>query len=275
MSVIGQGIDRLDGRLKVTGQATYSAEHKLPRLAYGVLVLSTVPKGRITAIDSAAIQRMPGVMVVMAHQNAPRLPKPKAEGKTGGKDGSKSAGTEQSKPDNKQQPPNPKLSLLQDDRVEYNAQPIAVVAADTFEHARDAARRLKVRYASAPAQLDFQQAKLRPRRAEPQPERPPETGRGNAVRGLQNAATRVDVTFTTPMENHNPLEPHATIAAWEGDTLTLYDSTQNVSGARRTAAQSLGIDPEKVRIICPFVGGGFGSKGMPETACRPRSAWPR
>lgn len=253
MSVIGQGIDRLDGRLKVTGQATYSAEHKLPRLAYGVMVLSTVPKGRITAIDSASIQRMPGVMVVMTHQNAPRLPKPKAEGKTGGK--------EQSKPDNKQQPPNPKLSLLQDARVDYNAQPIAVVVADTFEHARDAARRLQVRYAAAPAQLDFQQAKLRPRRPEPQPERPPDTGRGNVMRGLQNAATRVDVTFTTPMENHNPLEPHATIAAWDGDTLTLYDSTQNVSGARRTAAQSLGIDPDKVRVICPFVGGGFGSKG--------------
>jgi xanthine dehydrogenase YagR molybdenum-binding subunit len=261
MSVIGQGIDRLDGRLKVTGQATYSAEHKLPRLAYGVMVLSTVPKGRITAIDSAAIGRMPGVMVVMTHQNAPRLPTQKAEGKTGGKDGSKSAGAEQSKPDNKQQPPNPKLSLLQDDRVEYNAQPIAVVVADTFEHARDAARRLQVRYATAPAQLDFQQAKLRPRRPDPQPGRPPETGRGNATRGLQNAATRVDVTFTTPMENHNPLEPHATIAAWDGDALTLYDSTQNVSGARRTAAHSLGIDPEKVRVICPFVGGGFGSKG--------------
>jgi len=256
MSVIGQGIDRLDGRLKVTGQATYSAEHKLPRLAYGVMVLSTVPKGRITALDSAAIERMPGVMLVMTHRNAPRLPKQKEAGKSGGKEGK-----EQSKPDNKQQPPNPKLSLLQDDRVEYNAQPIAVVVADTFEHARDAARRLQVRYATAPAQLDFQRAKLQARRPEPQPERPPETGRGNAARSLQSAQTKLDVTFTTPMENHNPLEPHATIAAWDGDGLTLYDSTQNVSGVRRTAAQNLGIDPEKVRVVCPFVGGGFGSKG--------------
>ena len=257
MSAIGQGIDRLDGRLKVTGQATYSAEHKIPRLAHGMMVLSTVPKGRITAIDSAAVQRMPGVMLVMTHQNAPRLPKPNGQGKTGDKQG----GKEQSKPDNKQQPPNPRLSLLQDDRVEYNAQPIAVVVADTFEHARDAARRLQVRYATASAQLDFQRAKLQARRPAAQPERPPETGRGNATRGLQNAATRIDVTFTTPMENHNPLEPHATIAAWDGDGLTLYDSTQNVSGVRRTAAQNLGIDPEKVRVVCPFVGGGFGSKG--------------
>jgi len=259
MSVIGQGIDRLDGRLKVTGQATYSAEHKLPRLAYGVMVLSTVPKGRITAIDSASVKRMPGVMVVMTHENAPKLPKQKGEeGKSAGKG---SGGKEQSKPDNKQQPPNPRLSLLQDERVEYNAQPIAVVVADTFEHARDAARRLQVRYATAPAQLDFQQAKLKPRRPAPQPERPPETGRGNAARSLESAATKLDVTFTTPMENHNPLEPHATIAAWDGDQLTLYDSTQNVSGVRRTAAQNLGVDPEKVRVVCPFVGGGFGSKG--------------
>jgi len=129
---------------------------------------------------------MPGMMLMMTHQNAPRLPKPEAEGKTGDKEG----GKEQSKPDNKQQLPSPKLSLLQDDRVEYNAQKIAMVVADTFEDGRDTARRLEVRFATAPAQLDFQQAKL-----------------------------------------------------------------------RRTAAQSLGIDPEKVRVICPFVGGGFGSKG--------------
>jgi xanthine dehydrogenase YagR molybdenum-binding subunit len=249
MSVIGQGIDRLDGRLKVTGQATYAAEHRIPRLAYGMMVLSTVPKGRIVSIDAAAIRRMPGVMLVMTHQNAPRLPKQKGEGK------------EQSKPDQKQQPPNPALSLLQEDRVLYNAQPIAVVVADTFEHARDAARRLNVRYALEPAQLDFRKAKTMLRRPEAQPDRPPDTGRGNVARGMERAAQKLDLVYTTPMENHNPLEPHATIAAWDGDRLTLYDATQNVSGVRRTAAQTFGIDPEKVRVVCPFVGGGFGCKG--------------
>jgi len=256
MSAIGQGIDRLDGRLKVTGQATYSAEHKIPRLAYGMMVLSTIPKGRIAAIDIASVKRMPGVMLVMTHQNALRLPKQKEEGKTEG-----SGGKEQSKPDQKKQPPNPKLSLLQDDRVQYNAQPIAVVVADTFEHARDAARRLNVRYAAEPAQLDFKKAKMQLRRPEPQPDRPPDTGRGNVVRSMERAAQKLDLPYTTPMENHNPLEPHATIAAWEGDQLTLYDSTQNVTGVRRTAAQTFGIDPEKIRVVCPFVGGGFGSKG--------------
>jgi len=257
MSVIGQGIDRLDGRLKVTGQATYSAEHKIPRLAYGMMVLSTIPKGRIASIDVASVKRMPGVMLVMTHQNALHLPKQKEEGKTEGSGG----GKEQSKPDQKKQPPNPKLSLLQDDRVQYNAQPIAVVVADTFEHARDAARRLQVRYAAESAQLDFKKAKMQLRRPEPQPDRPPDTGRGNVARSMERAAQKLDLLYTTPMENHNPLEPHATIAAWDGDQLTLYDSTQNVTGVRKTAAQTFGIDPEKVRVVCPFVGGGFGSKG--------------
>jgi xanthine dehydrogenase YagR molybdenum-binding subunit len=257
MSAIGQGIDRLDGRLKVTGQATYSAEHKIPRLAYGMMVLSTIPKGRIASIDVASVKRMPGVMLVMTHQNALHLPRQKEDGKTEGSGG----GKEPSKPDQKKQPPNPKLSLLQDDRVQYNAQPIAVVVADTFEHARDAARRLNVRYAAEPAQLDFRKAKMQLRRPEPQPDRPPDTGRGNVARSMARAAQKLDLLYTTPMENHNPLEPHATIAAWDGDQLTLYDSTQNVTGVRRTAAQTFGIDPEKVRVVCPFVGGGFGSKG--------------
>ncbi|MGJ7918886.1 xanthine dehydrogenase family protein molybdopterin-binding subunit [Massilia sp. LXY-6] len=254
MSVIGQGIDRLDGPLKVTGRATYSAEHQIPRLAHGMMVLSTVPKGRIVAIDVASVKRMPGVMLVMTHQNAPRLQSQgKSEGSSGGK--------EQSKPDQKKQPPNPALSLLQDDRVLYNAQPVAVIVADTFEHARDAARRLNVRYAAEPAQLDFRKAKMKLRRPEAQPDRPPDTGRGNVARSMERAAQKLDLVYTTPMENHNPLEPHATIADWEGDRLTLYDATQNISGVRRTAAQTFGMDPEKIRVVCPFVGGGFGCKG--------------
>ena len=256
MSIIGQGIDRVDGRLKVMGQATYSAEHKLQGLAYGVLVLSTVPKGRIVAIDADGVRRMPGVLLVMSHQNAPRLPKPKDGGKQG-KPGAK----EQAKPDQSQQPPPPRLTLLQDDRVDYNAQPIAVVVADTFERAQDAARHLRVRYAAEPAQLDFEKAKQSLRRPESQPDRPADTGRGNLARSMGNAATRLDLAYTTPMENHNPLEPHATIAAWDGEQLTVYDSTQNISGVRKTIAQNMGIDPETIRVVCPFVGGGFGSKG--------------
>jgi len=253
MSVVGQGIDRVDGRLKVMGAATYSAEHKLPQLAHAVMVLSTIPKGRIGAIDSAAVKGMPGVVAVMTHENAPRLALPPgAEKKDGG---------EQSKPDQKKQPPNPKLSLLQDDVIWYNAQPVAVVIADTFEHARDAARQLRVRYSAERAQLDFAQARKKLRRPQPQPGRPSDTGRGNVARSMERAGTRFDATYTTPMENHNPIEPHATIAHWQGDNLVMYDSTQNVSGVQRTVASSFGMAPEQVRVICPFVGGGFGCKG--------------
>ncbi|TFW19151.1 xanthine dehydrogenase family protein molybdopterin-binding subunit [Massilia arenosa] len=258
MSIIGQGIDRTDGRLKVTGAATYSAEHQLPRLVHAVMVLSTVPKGRIVAIDSAAIKAMKGVRVVMTHQNAPRLAHSKGAQH---EDKAKSSGGQQTKPDKKQQPPNPKLSLLQDDRVQYNAQPIAVVVADTFEQARDAARSVKVRYAKEPAQLNLDQARQKLRAPEAQPGRPSESKRGDAAAALERAPVRIDALYTTPIENHNPMEPHATIAAWDGDHLTLYDSTQNISGVRRTAATTFGIEPEKVRVVCPFVGGGFGCKG--------------
>ncbi|HZV67222.1 MAG TPA: xanthine dehydrogenase family protein molybdopterin-binding subunit [Telluria sp.] len=241
MSIIGQGIDRIDGRVKVTGAAKYAAEHAIPRLAYAAMVTSTIPNGRITSIDTDAARALPGVLVVMTHQNAPRLPK------------------------QEKSPPGTQgvvaLSLLQDDRVHYNGQPIAVVVADTLEHAQDAAHRLKVRYAADKAVLSFRQAKQHLRKAPDQPERPADTSRGNATGGLARAAFKLDRVYTTPLENHNPMEPHATIAAWDGDLLTLYDATQNVSGVRKTAARTFGIAAEKIRVVSPFVGGGFGCKG--------------
>jgi xanthine dehydrogenase YagR molybdenum-binding subunit len=241
MSILGQGLPRTDGRAKVTGTATFSAEHQLPRLAHAVLVLSTVPKGRITSMDTARATSMPGVLAVMTHQNAPRLPK--------------------TKPDPKDQPPPPKLNLLQDATVLYNAQPIAVVVAETLEQALDAARAVRTSYAKQAAVLDFQGAKLNAKKPKEDPERPSAFSKGNVQAGLSGAAQKVEVTYTTPIENHNPMEPHATIAAWDGDHLTLYDATQNISGVQKHAATALGIKPEKVRVISPFVGGGFGCKG--------------
>ncbi|GAB2849295.1 xanthine dehydrogenase family protein molybdopterin-binding subunit [Pseudoduganella ginsengisoli] len=241
-TIIGQPLHRTDGVAKVTGTARFSAEHPLARMAYAVLVQSTVAKGKITAIDTARAGAMRGVLLVMTHKNAPRLPTPKPPGKD-------------------EQPPNPKLSLLQSDEVLYNGQPIAVVVADTLEHAQDAARHVLVRYAAQPAALDFQSAKRQSRAPKPQPDRPSETARGNAESELARSAVRIDTVYMTPMENHNPMEPHATIAAWAGGQLTLHDATQNVSGVRKAVAKNLGIAPEQVRVICPFVGGGFGCKG--------------
>jgi xanthine dehydrogenase YagR molybdenum-binding subunit len=235
MKTIGQGMDRTDGRLKVTGGAKYSAEHAVPRLAQAVMVQSTIPSGRIVAIDDAAARAMPGVLIVMTHENAPRLPaEPTSESRG-----------------------NPRLTLLQDNHVQYNGQPIAVVVADTLEHAQDAARRLRVRYAGEPAVLSFEQAKENPCK----PDQSPDFSLGNVADSMRGATVTIDVVYTTPLENHNPMEPHATIAAWDGDELTLYDSTQSISGVRKTAAKTLGIAADKVHVVCPFVGGGFGSKG--------------
>ncbi len=242
MKQIGQAIPRTDGRLKVSGAATFSAEHALPRVAHGVLVLSTIAKGRISVIDTARASGMRGVLAIMTHKNAPRLPREKPGGE-------------------EQKPPPPKLNLLQDDEIKYNGQPIAVVVAETLEQAQDAARAIKVRYTPQPALLDFQAAKRQLRKPKEQPDRPMQTQRGNVQAGLSQAAQRVDVQYTTPVENHNPMEPHATIAAWDGDRLTLYDATQYVSGVKKNCARALGIPTEKVRVVSPYVGGGFGCKG--------------
>ena len=139
MSNVGQPLDRTDGLLKVTGQARYSAEFQLPRLVHAVLVQSTVPAGRITRVDTHVAQAMPGVLLVMTHENAPRLP-------NGGKPAL-------------EPPAGRVLSLLQDDQVHYNGQPVALVVGDTLEHAQAAARMVRVEVAQQPARLDFETAR--------------------------------------------------------------------------------------------------------------------
>jgi xanthine dehydrogenase YagR molybdenum-binding subunit len=242
MNSTGQAMNRVDGIRKVTGAATFAAEHRLPGLAHAVLVTSTIANGRISAIDSAAAEKMPGVLAVLTHRNAPRLPA-----------GGKAAAS---------RPPEGRvLNLLQDDRVNYNRQPVALVVADTLEHAADAARRVQVRYRAERATTDFEEAKQRPVIPEKAKDGPADTSRGNLADGIAAGAVQIDVSYRTPMEHHNPMEPHATIAVWEREHLTLYDSTQYVAGDRNTVARTLGLTPDKVRVICPYVGGGFGCKG--------------
>jgi xanthine dehydrogenase YagR molybdenum-binding subunit len=153
------------------------------------------------------------------------------------------------------------MSLLQDDVVSYNGQPIAVVVADTFERATAAAARIRIAYAPQDPMLDFAVARSNPHAPALKGPVPHEANWGDFAAGLAAAEARIDAVYTTPMEHHNPMEPHATIASWEGDHLLLYDSTQYVSGVRATVARTLGIPQDKVRVVCPFVGGGFGCKG--------------
>jgi len=238
----GQPLDRTDGPLKVSGQARYAAEFTLPRMVHAQMVLSTVPSARVQRIDSRAALGVPGVLMVMTHENAMRLPK-------GGKAAVKP-------------PAGRVLTLLQDDQVHYNGQPVALVVAETLEQCREAARQLVITYAPQPdAVLDLASARAQAYAPKEVQQQKPDTSRGDLAAGLQAASQVVSALYTTPVEHHNPMEPHATLAAWSGEKLVLYDATQYVSGDRDTVAKTLGISPEQVQVICPYVGGGFGCKG--------------
>ncbi|HMI57735.1 MAG TPA: xanthine dehydrogenase family protein molybdopterin-binding subunit [Gemmatimonadaceae bacterium] len=239
---IGAPMNRVDGRLKVTGGARYSAEMPVKNVAHAVMVTSTTAKGRIARMDTSAAEKAPGVIAVLTPANAPKLPhgtKPPLE-----------------------PPAGRVLSLMQDDLVHYNGQPIGLVVADTLEHAQAGAALVRATYVSEKAQLDMATAPLAPSdKGKPPGKEPVSTTRGDLAAGLAHAEVRVAHTYTTPFETHNPMEPHATIAVWEGEHLTLYDSSQGIFGEKKLAAQTFGIPAENVRVISYFVGGGFGSKG--------------
>lgn len=242
---VGQPLTRVDGRLKVTGRAPYAAEHKIPHVAHAVMVMSTIPKGRIASMDTGAAERVPGVLAVMTHQNTPKLPQvPKGE--------------ESARPTNR------KLSLLQDDVVHYANQPVALVVAESLEAAREAAGLVRITYASQPHEVNLEKGLLKsylPKKAGGGGD-PGESNRGDLAAGLSEAAEKVEHVYSTPHETHNPMEPHATIAVWDGpDKLTLYDATQGVFGDRERVATLLGLHPDHVHVISPYLGGGFGSKG--------------
>jgi xanthine dehydrogenase YagR molybdenum-binding subunit len=250
--LIGSPMNRVDGRLKVTGTALYATEMPVDRVTHGVLVTSSIASGHITRIDTNAVATLPGVLLVMTHENAPKLPSLTP------------SGGERSSQDRA-------LSLLQDNVVHYNGEPIAVVIADTFEHATDAAHRLPVTYAASTPALDVH-AEIS--KAYPAPVNPATQGgrsgaaprvHGDSTAALVAAAAKHSARYTTPMEYHNPMEPHCLIAFWtagtNGDELTVYDTTQYVAGSRATLAKRFGIGQDRVRVVSHFVGGAFGSKG--------------
>jgi xanthine dehydrogenase YagR molybdenum-binding subunit len=241
MKSIGAPLNRVDGPLKVCGKARYTGDFTLPRMAHAVMVQSRVANGSIRRIDSARAEAMPGVVAILTHLNAIKLPQ-----------GGKAAAD----------PPQGRaLSLLQDRQVHYNGQPVAVVVAESLEQALDAAAALHIDYESAPAMLDMEQAKRAAHSPGKVLEANADTRRGDPAQAFDQAVHRHAAVYTTPMEHHNPMEPHATLANWEGNKLTLYDSTQYVAGVRRTAAATFGIPVEQVRVLNLFVGGGFGGKG--------------
>lgn len=234
---LGKETPRVDGVAKVTGKAKYAAEFQVPHVAYGFIVLSTVAKGRITAMDTREAEQAAGVIRVFTHLNAGRLGKAPAAGEP------------------------PQWSWpLQSDRVFFNGQPIALIVAESYEQARHAARLVKVSYQTERHVTDLDAVLDR---ALPDPDTAKSTPRGNPGTAMQAAAVKIEAEYRIPIEHHNPMEPHAAIAFWEGDRLTIFDKTQNVYGVQEHLAESLGVPAENIRVVSPFVGGAFGASLKP------------
>jgi xanthine dehydrogenase YagR molybdenum-binding subunit len=239
--IVGAGIDRVDARLKVTGQATYAADVPVAKVAHAVIVTSAIARGRVAALDVSGVRKLPGVLAVLTHASAPRA---------------------EAKPKNPS-PGERALQLLQDPQVAYADQPIAVVVADTLERAQHAANAIVARYHVDNPVADLVSALGSAKEPKhPPPAGPTDSNRGDVTAGLASAATKLDLAYTTPVQNHNPMEPHATTAVWQGnDRITLYDSTQHVYGVRARIADILGLQKDHVRVVDHFVGGAFGCKG--------------
>ena len=239
---IGTPLARVDGRLKVTGGARYASEFDRPGQAYAVMIGATVGLGDIIRIDDAAVRRLPGVLAVISHLNAPRLAYQPH------KSGIDPAAGE-------------RLHVLQDDQVRFFGQPVAVVVAETLDQAEHAAPVLEIEYQPRPPLIDIDGATLVvPDAARNSAGRiAADKARGDADRALSEAAGTVDVTYWMARENHNPMEPHATVAAWTGDRLTLWSKSQFVVNEAAEIAAIFGLAAEQVQVICPFIGGAFGT----------------
>jgi len=233
---LGKETTRVDGIAKVTGKAKYAAEFQVPHLSHGFLVLSTIAKGRITTIDTAAAEQAAGVIRVFTHLNTP----PFGEGRD-------------------MMGPIPHWAL-QSERIHFNGQPIALVVAETFEQARHAARLVQVTYQAEAHVTDLDRVLDR---ALPDAATQKTQPRGNPQAALAASAVQVRADYHIPIEHHNPIEPHAAIAFWEGDHLTVFDKTQQVNGVRDHLASCLKMPADKIRVISPFVGGAFGASLKP------------
>ena len=233
---------RYEGIAKVTGKAKYAAEFSEPfpksDLVYAYLVQSTIASGTIQSIDRSAADKAPGVLSILTPFNAPKL-----------------------NPGPPQPPARRNLSLLQDFNVSYSGQPIALVVAKSLNEARAAASLLKVKYMPKAPQLDIKQRVAEARWPKNPGKEPAGNHRGDVAAGFAKSAVILENTYTTPIQHHNPMEPHATIAWWEGDKLTVYDSTQYITGVKTSLAKTLNVPVDYIHVINPVVGGGFGSKG--------------
>jgi xanthine dehydrogenase YagR molybdenum-binding subunit len=232
LKVIGKPFDRVDGPLKTSGRAPYAYERNReePKAAYGYVVHAGISKGKITAIDSAAARRAPGVLGIVTADNAGKLGKGKMN----------------------------TAKLLAGPDVQHYHQAVAVVVAETFEQARAAANMVKVTYAKEKGAYDLHAAKGSA--TKPKKEEKPDSAVGDFSKAFTGAPVKLDANYSTPDHSHAMMEPHATIASWEGDKLTLWTSNQMIDWGVGDVAKTLNIPKENVHLISPYIGGGFGGK---------------
>jgi xanthine dehydrogenase YagR molybdenum-binding subunit len=251
VSPIGRDTVRVDGPQKVTGVAQYTSDFRFPGMLYAVPVGATIAKGNITKLDASAAEAMPGVVAILHRGNI-------------GKIFRSVSGPGFSGICEERRPP------FEDDVVRYYGQYVALAVGETFETAKAAADAVIATYAGEEPNVELQLVAD----DEPDevmttfgPQKRLESERGDPDAAFAGAPVKVDHTYVTPFETHNPMEPHSTTAIWEGSTLTLYESSQGVVNLRGVLAQMFGLPVEKVRVITKFVGSGFGSKLWPWTLC--------
>ena len=232
--VVGKPTDRIDGPRKTTGTATYAHEwhNNGPRPAHGYIVGSAIAKGRIASIDLSKVKSAPGVLAVVTAENAGKLGK-----------GSRNT-----------------AKLLGGPEIDHYHQAIAIVVAETFEQARDAAERVRVDYLQTQGRYDLEAAKDSATRPPHITGGPPDSSLGDFAGAFAAAPAQLDASYTTPDQAHAMMEPHASMAAWNGDKLTLWTSNQMVDWSVTDLASTLGIQKESIRVISPYIGGGFGGK---------------
>lgn len=234
---LGKAVSRVDGPLKVEGKARFAGEFVMPGMLYAALAYSSIARGRIATLDTAAAEAAPGVRLVMTHRNAPPMnPPPPGFGST--------------------------LPVMADDQIHWNGEPIAVVLADTHDQAQHAASLIRVTYHVLPAITAFAEAKRHARTPANILRDPTTIDIGDAEAALTEAPFKVDQVYRTPRHNHNAIELHAVTLGWDGDTLLVHDANQGVNVAAETLAHIFGLETEQVRVTSPYVGGGFGGKTL-------------
>src|SRR5258708_417355 len=232
--VVGKPLDRVDGRLKVTGGARYAYEvQEASNTAYGFVVEASIGKGTIRSIDTSAAEKAPGVILILTHRNAP----------------------EQGTGNHREARP-----VLTGPTVAHYGEPVAFVVAESFEQARAAAYMVRVDYDRSPGQYALRSA-LKQARSPRQADAPaPDSAVGDFAGAFAAAPVKIEATYTTPLQSHAMMEPHATLAMWDGDKLTLHTANQMLNQGQKAVATTLKIPVENVRLVSQFIGGGFGGQ---------------